>query len=480
MNEPGKYEAVIGLEVHAQLQTQSKLFTGDSASFGAEPNTHISPITLGHPGTLPRTNKKAVEYAIKMGIACHCEIEKVNYFARKNYFYPDLPKGYQVSQHTTPICKGGFVTIKTKDGAKNVKLNRIHMEEDAGKSIHDADDAYTCLDFNRAGVPLIEIVTEPDMYSAEEAFQYVTEIRKLVRWIEVCDGNMEEGSLRCDANVSIRLKGETILGTKVEVKNLNSIRNVKKAIEYEIERMIAFVEKGEPIIQQTRSFDAETDTTFPMRDKEEANDYRYFPEPDLTPFQLSDGFIENIKASLPALPDELFKHYKSIGLNDYDAAQLCDDKTTTDFFEKVSVYSKNYKAIANWILGPLRQVINEKNISLDELKLLPASLAQLVSMVDEGKLNFSVASNKVLPVLLANPAKSPLQVSQELNLLQVSGTADIESWIDEVLTKMPEKVAEYKKGKKGLVGLFIGELKKVSKGKADPKVATQILEEKLK
>jgi aspartyl-tRNA(Asn)/glutamyl-tRNA(Gln) amidotransferase subunit B len=480
MNEPGKYEAVIGLEVHAQLQTQSKLFTGDSASFGAEPNTHISPITLGHPGTLPRTNKKAVEYAIKMGIACHCEIEKVNYFARKNYFYPDLPKGYQVSQHTTPICKGGFVTIKTKDGAKNVKLNRIHMEEDAGKSIHDADDAYTCLDFNRAGVPLIEIVTEPDMYSAEEAFQYVTEIRKLVRWIEVCDGNMEEGSLRCDANVSIRLKGETILGTKVEVKNLNSIRNVKKAIEYEIERMIAFVEKGEPIIQQTRSFDAETDTTFPMRDKEEANDYRYFPEPDLTPFQLSDGFIENIKASLPALPDELFKHYKSIGLNDYDAAQLCDDKTTTDFFEKVSVYSKNYKAIANWILGPLRQVINEKNISLDELKLLPASLAQLVSMVDEGKLNFSVASNKVLPVLLANPAKSPLQVSQELNLLQVSGTADIESWIDEVLTKMPEKVAEYKKGKKGLVGLFIGEVKKVSKGKADPKVATQILEEKLK
>jgi aspartyl-tRNA(Asn)/glutamyl-tRNA(Gln) amidotransferase subunit B len=385
-----------------------------------------------------------------------------------------------VSQHTTPICKGGFVTIKTKDGEKKVKLNRIHMEEDAGKSIHDADEAYTCLDYNRAGVPLIEIVTEPDMHTAEEAFQYVTEIRKLVRWIEVCDGNMEEGSLRCDANVSIRLKGETTLGTKVEVKNLNSIRNVKKAIEYEVERMIALVENGKQIIQQTRSFDAETDTTFPMRDKEEANDYRYFPEPDLTPFQLSDGFIQNIRVSLPALPDELFKHYKSIGLNDYDAAQLCDDKTTTDFFEKVSVYSKNYKAIANWILGPLRQVINEKNISLDELKLLPASLAQLVSMVDEGKLNFSVASNKVLPVLLANPAKSPLQVSQELNLLQVSGTADIESWIDEVLTKMPEKVAEYKKGKKGLVGLFIGEVKKVSKGKADPKVATQILEEKLK
>src|SRR4028119_288425 len=278
MNGNGKYEAVIGLEVHAQLQTQSKLFSGDSASFGAEPNTHISPITLGHPGTLPRTNKKAVEYAIMTGIACNCEIEHFNYFAGKNYFYADLPKGYQVSQHTTPICKGGYVSIRTKEGEKNVKLNRIHLEEDAGKSIHDADKDYTCIDFNRAGVPLIEIVTEPDMHSAEEAFQYVTEIRKLVRWIDVCDGNMEEGSLRCDANVSVRLKGETVLGTKVEVKNLNSIRNVKKAIEYEIERMIAMVEKGERILQQTRSFDAETDTTFAIRDKEEANDYRYFPE----------------------------------------------------------------------------------------------------------------------------------------------------------------------------------------------------------
>lgn len=322
MNGNGKYEAVIGLEVHAQLQTQSKLFSGDSASFGAEPNTHISPITLGHPGTLPKTNKKAVEYAVKMGLTCNCEIEQYNYFARKNYFYADLPKGYQVSQHTTPVCKGGYVSIKTKEGEKKVKLNRIHLEEDAGKSIHDADKDYTCVDFNRAGVPLIEIVTEPDMHSAEEAFQYVTEIRKLVRWINVCDGNMEEGSLRCDANVSVRLKGETALGTKVEVKNLNSIRNVKKAIEYEIERMIAMVEKGERILQQTRSFDAETDTTFAIRDKEEANDYRYFPEPDLTPFQLTEEFISGIKAALPALPNELYIRYLSLGLNEYDAKQL--------------------------------------------------------------------------------------------------------------------------------------------------------------
>jgi len=480
MNVPEKYEAVIGLEVHAQLQTDSKLFTGDSAAFGAEPNTHISPITLGHPGTLPKTNKKAVEYAIKMGIACHCEIEQYNYFARKNYFYPDLPKGYQVSQHTTPICKGGYVTIKTKDGEKDVKLNRIHMEEDAGKSIHDVDEVYTCLDYNRAGVPLLEIVTEPDMHSAEEAFQYVTEIRKLVRWIEVCDGNMEEGSLRCDANVSIRLKGETTLGTKVEVKNLNSIRNVKKAIEYEIERMIALVERGERIIQQTRSFDADTDTTFAMRDKEEANDYRYFPEPDLTPFQLSDSFINNIKASLPALPDALFEEYKFLGLNDYDAAQLSDDKTTADYFKKVSSSSTHYKAIANWMFGPLRQVINEKNISFNGLSLSPQKLAELITLVDDGKVNFSVASNKILPVLLDHTDKAALQVAQELNLLQVSGTADIEGWVNEVLTKLPDKVVEYKKGKKGLIGLFIGEIKKVSKGKADPKIATQLLEEKLK
>ena len=479
MNASEKYEAVIGLEVHAQLQTNSKLFSGDSASFGAEPNTHISPITLGHPGTLPKTNKKAVEFAIKMGLTCHCEIERYNYFARKNYFYPDLPKGYQVSQHTTPICKGGYVTIKTKDGKKDVKLNRIHLEEDAGKSIHDADDNYTCIDYNRAGVPLIEIVTEPDMHSAEEAFQYVTEIRKLVRWIEVCDGNMEEGSLRCDANVSIRLKGETALGTKAEVKNLNSIRNVKKAIEYEIERMIAMVEKGEVITQQTRSFDADTDTTFAIRDKEEANDYRYFPEPDLTPFNLTEEFIEAIRQKLPALPEKLYSHYISLGLSEYNAAQLTDEKSTTDYFNQVAKFCANYKAIANWIFGPLRQTVNENNSSFNELNITPKQLAALIAIVDEGKVNFSVASLKILPVLLKDSSKEPLQIATELNLLQVSESADIEAWVNEVLNKMPEKVTEYKKGKKGLIGLFIGEIKKVSKGKADPKMATRMIEEKL-
>jgi aspartyl-tRNA(Asn)/glutamyl-tRNA(Gln) amidotransferase subunit B len=480
MNASEKYEVVIGLEVHAQLQTESKLFSGDSAAFGAEPNTHISPITLGHPGTLPKTNKKAVEFAIMMGLSCNCEIERFNYFARKNYFYPDLPKGYQVSQHTTPICKGGYVTIRTKEGERNVVLNRIHLEEDAGKSIHDADDAFTCVDFNRAGVPLIEIVTEPDMHSAEEAFQYVTEVRKLVRWIGVCDGNMEEGSLRCDANVSIRLKGETALGTKVEVKNLNSIRNVKKAIEYEIERMIAMAEKGEPIIQQTRSFDADTDTTFAIRDKEEANDYRYFPEPDLTPFQLAEEFIGSIRSRLPALPAELFSKYEALGLSEYDARQLCDEKAAADYFEQVLPFTKNYKAVANWMNGPLRQLLNENNSSFAALPLAPSTLAALIAIIDEGKVNFSVASTKILPQLLVEPGREPLQIAEELNLLQVSGSAAIEAWVNEVLSRMPDKVAEYKKGKKGLIGLFVGEIKKASKGKADPKIATQLLEEKLK
>ncbi|MBN8720020.1 MAG: Asp-tRNA(Asn)/Glu-tRNA(Gln) amidotransferase subunit GatB [Sediminibacterium magnilacihabitans] len=480
MSVHSKYEAVIGLEVHAQLATVSKLFCGDSIAFGAAPNTHVSPITLGHPGTLPKTNRKAVEYAIKMGLACHCEIERDNYFARKNYFYPDLPKGYQISQHTTPICKGGHVIIKTTAGERAVRLNRIHMEEDAGKSIHDIDDKYTCIDLNRAGTPLIEIVTEPDIHTAEEAWLYVTEIRKLVRWLGICDGNMEEGSLRCDANVSIRLKGETKLGTKAEVKNLNSIRNVKKAIEFEIQRMIDIVEAGGTIQQQTRSFDAGNDTTFAIRDKEEANDYRYFPDPDLPPFHLSETFINGIQAALPALPAQLFARYQEVyQLSEYDAGQLCDDKATADYFEATAQHCSNYKAIANWMLGPLRQVLNETGMGFETLSLLPATLASLIQLVDEGKLSFSVASSKILPAVMLTNA-SPLQTAESMNLLQVSDTNELDAWVQQALEKMPEKVTEYKKGKKGLIGLFVGEVKKISKGKADPKLVTQLLEEKLK
>ncbi len=480
MEMNNKYEAVIGLEVHAQLATESKLFCGDSTAFGAEPNTHISAITMGHPGTLPKTNRKAVEYAIRMGLACHCEIEKYNYFARKNYFYPDLPKGYQTSQHTTPICKGGYVTIRTPAGERNIRLNRIHMEEDAGKSIHDLDDHFTCIDLNRAGTPLVEIVTEPDLFSAEEAWHYITEVRRMVRWIGICDGNMEEGSLRCDANVSIRLKGETTLGTKVEVKNLNSIRNVKKAIEYEIDRMIQLVESGGKVQQQTRSFDASNDTTFAIRDKEEANDYRYFPDPDLSPFQLTDAFINDIKASLPALPNELMATYQSeFGLSAYDAAQLCDEKATADYFTKVIAHTTQYKAVANWILGPIRQHLNETGTGFDNFALSPLRLAQLVKLVEEGKVGFSVASSKLLPVVITENT-DPLTIAETMNLLQVSDTGELDTWITAALNSMPDKVTEYKKGKKGLIGLFVGEVKKQSKGKADPRLVTELLEQRLR
>jgi len=475
-----KYEAVIGLEVHAQLATRSKLFSGDSATFGAEANTNVSPIILGHPGTLPKTNKKAVEYAVRMGLACNCHIERFNYFARKNYFYPDLPKGYQVTQHTNPICKGGYITIKTINGKRPVQLNRIHMEEDAGKSIHDAAEGYTCIDYNRAGVPLIEIVTEPDMHTSDEAYQFVTEVRKLVRWIGVCDGNMEEGSLRCDANISIRLKGTTLLGTKVEVKNLNSIRNVKKAIEYEILRMMNMAEKGETILQQTRSFDADTDTTFAIRDKEEANDYRYFPEPDLAPFHLTDEFISGIRNALPALPEDIYDKFQNeYQLPDYDAANLSDEKSTADFFESVAAINKNYKAISNWMLGPLRQYLNSKSKQFCDLILSPGLFSQLVTLVEEGRVNFSIASSRILPLMLEQTGKTPLELATELNLLQVKDDDEIENWVNQVISKMPEKVDEYKKGKKGLMGLFVGEVKKLSKGKADPIVSIKLFEEKL-
>ncbi len=479
-NVSEKYEAVIGLEVHAQLSTKSKLFSGDSAAYGGEPNTHVSAITLGHPGTLPKTNKKAVEYAIKMGLACNCEIERYNYFARKNYFYPDLPKGYQISQHTTPICKGGYVTIKTENGFRSVQLNRIHLEEDAGKSIHDIDENFSCIDFNRAGVPLIEIVTEPDLYSAEEAYQYVTEIRRLVRWLNICDGNMEEGSLRCDANISIRLKGETELGTKVEIKNLNSIHNIKKAIEFEIERMIEVVENGEIITQQTRSFDASNNTTFAIRDKEEANDYRYFPDPDLPPFHLTQEFISTIKQKLSALPQALqTKYQQDFGLSEYDAVQLCSEKNISDYFEQVIQQTSNYKATANWINGPIRQYLNEQKLSFNQLSIKSLQLSELLTLVEEGKLSFSAASSRILPILMKDEKATALQVATFLNLLQVSEASELETWVNNVISKMPDKITEYKKGKKGLMGLFVGEVKKLSKGKADPKIVTTLLEEKL-
>ena len=476
-----EYEIVVGLEVHAQLLTQSKLFCGDSIAFGAEPNTHVSPITLGHPGTLPKMNKKAIEYAIKMGLACHCTIEKQNNFARKNYFYPDLPKGYQVSQHTTPICAGGYVKIKTPGGEKNIRLNRIHMEEDAGKSLHDVDDEYTCIDYNRAGTPLIEIVTEPDLRSAEEAFAYVTEIRKLVRYLEICDGNMEEGSLRCDANISVRKKGDTQLGTKVEVKNLNSIRNVKRAIEIEANRLVDILESGGTITQQTRSFDANNGTTFAIRDKEDADDYRYFAEPDLTPFHLEEEFIEKIRHSIPELPEQRIQRYTSaLKLSDYDAGVLTEEKIFSNYFEKIIQHTTNYKAAANWILGPVKSWMNENGKEIDEFPVAAEQLAAVITLVDTGKVSFSAASTKLFSKLVETPAKDPGQIADEENLVQQSDLSAIEPIIDKVLEKFADKVVEYKKGKKGLLSLFVGEVMKQSKGNADPKMTNQLLLEKLK
>lgn len=481
MADYSKYETVIGLEVHAQLLTKSKLFCGDSIAFGAEANTHVSPVTLGHPGTLPKMNKQAIAFAIKMGLACHCEIEQHNYFARKNYFYPDLPKGYQVSQHTTPICKNGYVTIASAEGEKKIRLNRIHMEEDAGKSIHDIDDDYTCVDYNRAGTPLIEIVTEPDLRSADEAFAYVTEVRKLVRYLGICDGNMEEGSLRCDANISVRLKGETKLGTRVEVKNLNSIRNVKRAIEIEVKRLIETIEEGGTIIQQTRSFDANNGTTFAIRDKEDADDYRYFAEPDLTPFHLQDEYIETIKASIPALPEERVKKYTTaFSLSAYDAGVLTDEKEFSDYFENIITHTNNYKAAANWMTGPVKTWMNEQQADILSFPVSPAQLAAVIKLIDDGKISFSAAAAKLFPALLKHPAADIDSLANELNLLQESNVSAIEPIINSVLEKQAAKVAEYKKGKKGLLALFVGDVMKLSKGKADPKVVNEILLEKLK
>ncbi len=501
MTDQIEYEVVVGLEVHAQLLTQTKLFCGDSISFGAEPNTHVSPITLGHPGTLPKINRKAIEFAVKMGLACHCDIEKQNYFARKNYFYPDLPKGYQVTQHTTPVCKGGFIKIRTGNTEKKIRLNRIHLEEDAGKSLHDVDPQNTCIDYNRAGTPLIEIVSEPEIRSGEEAFAFLTEIRKLVRYLEICDGNMEEGSLRCDANVSVRKKGDTALGTKVEVKNLNSIRHVKKAIESESKRLIDILEQGGIVVQQTRSFDADTGMTFATRDKEDADDYRYFPEPDLTPFHLKDDFIEKILHSIPALPEERIKRYTSeLQLSEYDAAVLTEEKAFSDYFEKIVATGppsptgearpddpvgrgsgvRLPKAAANWMLGPVRSWLNENNKEINSFPISPVQLAALIELVNSGQLSFSAAATKLFSQLLANPSKDPGQIAFEQNLIQESDALVLARLVDKVLATHADKVIAYKNGKKGLLSLFVGEVMKLSKGNADPSMTTELLSEKLK
>lgn len=480
MNQDSPYELVVGLEVHAQLLTNSKLFSGDANQFGDKPNTHVSPIVLGHPGTLPKMNKEAISHAIKIGLVCNSEITSVNYFARKNYFYPDLPKGYQISQHTSPICVGGFIKIQTSQGEKQIYLTRIHLEEDAGKSIHDELEDFTCLDFNRAGVPLVEIVTEPNIRSSEEAFLFLTELRKLVRWIGICDGNMEEGSLRCDANISLRVKGATTFGTKVEVKNLNSIRNVRKAIEIEAARIEKLLERGESILQETRGFDAENETTYSIRTKEDADDYRYFPDPDLTPFIITEKDIAFHRQKIPMLPEEWAKKLVSeFALTEYDAGILTEDKELLDYYLSITKVSAHYKAIANWLLGPAKSFSNDNGVPISSLGISPNRWASLIELVQQGKMSFSAAATKLFPLLLTDQSTDPLQLAAELNLLHSSNTLELEQWVEDVLHSMPEKVEEYKKGKKGLLGLFMGEIKKRSNGKADPKRTNDILISKL-
>ena len=472
-----KYELVVGLEVHAQLSTLSKAFCSDSAAFGAGPNEHISVISLGHPGTLPRINKRMVEYAVKMGLACNCTINLNNTFARKNYFYADLPKGYQVTQDMSPICLGGHVTVRLSNGTqKDIAIHHIHMEEDAGKSMHDQHHADSLIDLNRAGVPLIEIVSEPDMRSSEEAGHYLTEIRKLLRYLDVCDGNMEEGSMRADANISVRLKGATEYGNRCEVKNLNSIRNVQRAIDHEFERQVNVIENGGHIDQNTLNFNADTGETSVLRSKEMANDYRYFPEPDLQPLSLDKQYVNRVRESLPALPNELYdKYISALGLSPYDASVITADREFALYFEELIKHTSHYKAAANWLMGAVKSYINENGIEITDFGIKPANLAGLISLVDAGKINNSIAAHKLFPALLHEPGKSPEQLAKELNLL-ISGDADdVHQFINEAIAKFPDKVIEYQKGKKGVLGLFMGEIMKRSKGKIDPQKTNQLL-----
>lgn len=481
MNIYDKYETVIGLEVHIQLLTNSKAYSSDSAEYGALPNTHVSVITLGHPGTLPKANKKVIEYAVRLGLALNCTITRENMYARKNYFYADLPKGYQITQDKTPICRGGHITIKDKDGNERViHLTRIHMEEDAGKSIHDQDPFDTLIDLNRAGVALLEIVSEPELKSADEAYSYLSEVRKLVRHLDICDGNMEEGSLRCDANVSVMLKGSKTFGRRVEVKNMNSIRNVKLAIEHEIKRHIDLIEAGKIVDQDTRSFDASKGTTFSLRSKEMANDYRYFPEPDLPPVIVSVDYIEKIRSTMPPLPDELFNKYKKeLHLSDYDAGFLTESKILSSYFEDLIQKTSNYKAAANWMMGTVKNFLNEKAIAIDQFPLPAHQLAALIKLVDDGKVSSSVASQTIFPALIKDPGQTPLKIAEALNLIQESDTGALQELIKEALQKYPDKVMEYKNGKTGLIGHFMGEVMKLSKGKADPKVANELMKKEL-
>jgi aspartyl-tRNA(Asn)/glutamyl-tRNA(Gln) amidotransferase subunit B len=416
-----------------------------------------------------------------MGLACHSQISRYNVFARKNYFYPDLPKGYQITQDKTPICVGGYVPIKTKDGKeKNIELTRIHLEEDAGKSIHLAGETETLVDLNRAGTALIEIVSEPVIKTSEEAHAYLTEVRKLVRYLEICDGNMEEGSMRCDANVSVMPKGSKVFGTKIEVKNMNSVRNVQRAIDHEIERQILEVEKGVELVSETRTFDAGDGKTYSMRTKETMNDYRYFPEPDLNPFIVSEEWLESIRTRMPSLPHELYEKFMhTYNLPEYDAQVLTDTKEIALYFDELCGYTTHYKAASNWVMGPIKSHLNEEHQSMSQFSLSPKQIAGLIGLIDSHTVSHSVGVHQIFPAMLQQPLLSAAQIAESQNLMQNSNSDDLKALIQEILASNPQKVKEYKNGKKGLLGMFMGEVMKKTQGKADPKLTNELLSKTL-
>lgn len=476
-----KYQEVMGLEVHIQLATKTKAYSADTNEYGSLPNTNVSVITLAHPGTLPRSNKTVIEYAMKLGLACKSEITRFNRYDRKNYFYPDLPKGYQLTQDQTPICVGGYIPITTKSGLKkNIEITRIHMEEDSGKSMHLEGEEDTLVDLNRAGVPLLEIVTEPCVYSAEEAAAFLGEVRKLVRYLEVCDGNMEEGSMRCDANISVRLKTTEELGKRVEVKNMNSISNVQRAIEYEIERQIVEVEAGNSIVTETRLFDSVKGETRSMRKKEELNDYRYFPEPDLQPVVISDEWLNKIKAGMPSLPNELYARFtQEYGLTEYDALVLTDQKGIALYFEELCTKTTKHKEAANWVINSVKSYLNDLALDISLFPLGTDRIAELIEIIEQGKISKSSANQNLFPAMIQQPTKHPLEIAQEMNLVQDSDEDSLLTLIKEVIAENENEVARYKNGETKLLAMFMGKVMKKSRGKADPKKTTALLNQEL-
>lgn len=474
------FETVIGLEIHVQLATQSKAFCGDDIRFGGEPNTHISAISLAHPGTLPRLNNRQVTYATRLGLALGSDINLHHTFDRKNYFYADLPKGYQITQDAKPICIGGSINIQLKSGPKTIRFHHVHMEEDAGKSIHDSEDAYSYIDLNRAGTPLLEIVTEPDLRSAEEVDALMTAMRQLVRYLGISDGNMQEGSMRCDVNISVRPKGADYFNNRCEVKNLNSMRYARKAIAYEVERQIGIMNSGGTVEQQTLNFDPVSGTTSPLRSKEDAHDYRYFPEPDIPPIQLSEAELEEQRQALPALPwevkQQLIEEYQ---LSAYNAEVLSVEPEPALFFLTQAKDQANYKALANLIINKILPWSNENDKKLAEFPLSSQQLAEFIQLIDDSAVSNSTAYQELFPALLAHPEQSPRALATKNDWLQSSDADELTNWVESALADYPDKVAAYRKGKKGLIGFFMGEVMKRSKGQAEPKQTNALLRKAL-